>query len=253
MQGDHRREKAAQPGKRYALLIDVAGEEEFGSTAAAMASNSRRDSTALTVIWVDTRDQDRLPIYRVVDRMLWTGVKHFTLLDEFVRLARVVWRAGYQVVIDATGIGLELLPFLEERLGDRKSGKVIPVDRFTFTQVSKSELVWNFIGLIESGRFLEYLEADETTQAERNVTQRYLAEIKGIVLSTSDTTGKLVSWGAPPGRGHDDLVVSAVMTAHLTKLDLRPRIARAGQFRVLSSELGIFQFPVSRFPFPESG
>ena len=225
MQGDHRREKSAQPGKRYALLIDVAGEEEFGTTAAAMASNSRRDSTALTVVWIDIRDQARQPVYRVVDRMLWTGTKHFTLLDELVRLARVVWKAD-QVVIDATGIGMGLSSFLEERLGDRKTGKVVPVDRFTFTQVSKSELVWNFIGLIESGRFLEYLEADETTQPDRIVTQRYLAEMKGIVFSTSDTTGKLVSWGAPPGRGHDDLVVSAVMTAQLTKLDVRPRIAR---------------------------
>ena len=223
MQGDHERERAAKPGQRYALTIDVAGEEEFGMDAASMASNSRRDSTALTVIRIDRTSTP--VIYRVVDRMLWTGKKFHELQDEIVRLAREVWKADH-VVIDATGIGAGLASYLDHQLSDRSGGKVIPVKRFVFTGQSKSELAWNFIGLVDSGRYLEYLEDPTRTQAEQNVTQRFIAEMKGCVFTMTDGPGKLVSWGAPPGRGHDDLAVSAVMTAELDKFNHKPRIAR---------------------------
>ena len=53
MQGDHPRRHRAEPGRRYALLIDVAGEDEGGGSAEDFASGSRRDSTALTVVEVD--------------------------------------------------------------------------------------------------------------------------------------------------------------------------------------------------------
>ena len=46
MQGEHLRRQRAEPGMRYALLIDVAGEDEGGGSAGAFASGSRRDSTA---------------------------------------------------------------------------------------------------------------------------------------------------------------------------------------------------------------
>ncbi|HQY31866.1 MAG TPA: hypothetical protein PK691_11285, partial [Thermomicrobiales bacterium] len=142
MQGDHSRESQAQPGQRYAFLIDVAGEEEFGMTAEAMASNSRRDSTALTVVRIDR--PNAFPVYHVVDRMLWTGTKHVQLQDEIVRLARETWKVD-RILIDKTGIGAGLTSFLTHALADRAAGRVIPVHGLHFSAQMKSEMVWNFI------------------------------------------------------------------------------------------------------------
>ncbi|HET7092132.1 MAG TPA: hypothetical protein VFI22_01610, partial [Thermomicrobiales bacterium] len=51
--GDHPRRHRAEPGKRYALLLDVAGEEESAFGPASFLANARRDSTALTVVEVE--------------------------------------------------------------------------------------------------------------------------------------------------------------------------------------------------------
>nr|MBA2278239.1 hypothetical protein [Chloroflexia bacterium] len=48
MAGDHPRRHRAEPGRRYALLLDVAGEEEAGTGPRAFDDAARRDSTALT-------------------------------------------------------------------------------------------------------------------------------------------------------------------------------------------------------------
>ena len=55
LRGDHPRRHHAESGKRYALLIDVAGEEETGTGPLAFDDASRRDSTAVTVVEVERR------------------------------------------------------------------------------------------------------------------------------------------------------------------------------------------------------
>ena len=89
------------------------------------------------------------PRYEVVRRYLWTGVKHTTLYHQLVDLAREVWRARY-VVVDATGVGAGLSSFLRSALGERV---VLP---FVFSLSSKSQLGWDFLGIIDSGRFKDY-------------------------------------------------------------------------------------------------
>ena len=54
LQGEHPRIHQAQPGKRYAGLLDVVGEEEEGSGPEAFDNASWRDSTALTIVEVET-------------------------------------------------------------------------------------------------------------------------------------------------------------------------------------------------------
>lgn len=94
MQGEHERTHRAEPGRQYALLVDVAGEEEAGSGPLAFRSKRRRDSTALTVVEVDTGSrEDGRAVYRVVDRQQWTGVPHRDLHNTLVDLARRVWQA----------------------------------------------------------------------------------------------------------------------------------------------------------------
>ena len=85
MRGAHSPRSEPEPGKTYAFLIDVAGEDEeqTGDIAAAALSNPARDATALTIVEVDTATlSDPLvaaPTYRALDRHLWTGHKHTTL------------------------------------------------------------------------------------------------------------------------------------------------------------------------------
>ncbi|HEU5329271.1 MAG TPA: hypothetical protein VFU78_14330, partial [Thermomicrobiales bacterium] len=53
LQGDHPRQRRPTPGRAYALLLDVAGEDEAGGLLAS--PTGRRDSTALTVVEVRSR------------------------------------------------------------------------------------------------------------------------------------------------------------------------------------------------------
>jgi hypothetical protein len=220
MQGDHPRQYRAEPGGRYALLVDVAGEEESGASAEAFAAGDRRDSTALTVVQLG---EGRLPVYRVVNRMRWSGTRHTVLCDQLVDLARNVWKAE-RVVIDATGVGAGLASFLEARLAERSAGRVIPVEKFIFSLGSKSQLGWDFIGLIGTGRYKEYRDPAPVGSVERAITEAFWAELTAIDYAVLTGPGKMMRWGAT--RGHDDLVTSAALVAQLEGIDLRKRIAK---------------------------
>jgi hypothetical protein len=238
MRGDHPRRHRAEAGKRYALLLDVAGEEEAGTGPVASSAGERRDSTALTVVEVEessgrgveknegspTRLLDfptsRLPVYRVVDRMAWTGVRHTALHAQLVDLARDVWRASV-VVVDATGVGAGLASFLAAALGERRGpGRAIAVVPFIFTAASKSALGWNFLGLIDAGRFKEYADDGD------GLTRLFQEQLAATTYETPAGPGKPLRWSVPAARGHDDLVMSAALVATLDGIDWRSRTAR---------------------------
>lgn len=214
LQGDHPRQHRATSGKRYALLLDVAGEEEHGGMLSGF-STSRRDSTALTVVEVDlTGRQDGRPLYRVVDRRAWTGIRHAELHAHLVELATNVWRASW-IVVDATGIGAGLASFLQASLR-RTAIRVVP---FTFTASSKSQLGWDFVGLIETGRYKEYAEDGDA------LTGEFRDQLAATEYAVRSGPGNSIQWGVPASAGHDDLVLSAALVAALDELDPRPRIA----------------------------
>lgn len=214
MQGRHARQYTATPGKHYALLLDIAGEEEQGGDHEGFSTN-RRDSTALTVVEVDTDARsDGRPLYRVVDRRAWTGIRHADLHAHIVALATEVWHARW-IVVDATGIGAGLGSFLTASF-KRANVKVIP---FVFTASSKSKLGWDFVSLIETGRFKDY--ADDT----QPITQEWKAQLGATEYTVRKGPGNSMQWGVPESAGHDDLVLSAALTAALDTVDLRPRIA----------------------------
>jgi hypothetical protein len=245
MCGDHPRRFRAEPGHRYALLIDVAGEEETGTGPLAFNDASRRDSTAVTVVEVGSGFEVRslrneatsqaspnpeprtpnLPVYRVVDRMAWTGEKHTALHARIVDLAREVWRASV-VVVDATGVGAGLASFLAAALGDRRGGRIpVMVMPYLFTAQSKSALGWDFLALIDGGRFKEYADDSATGTPEGQLTALYWEQLRATTYETVPGPGKLLRWSVPAARGHDDLVVSAALTAVLDDVDWRPRTA----------------------------
>lgn len=223
VQGDHLRRRRGEPGKRYALLVDVAGEEE-GAMPGVWLPGSRRDSTAVTVVEIDADGEGTeggLPMYRIVDRMAWTGSRHTQVQAQVADLARNVWRAS-AVVVDATGVGAGLASFLAAALGERRGhggGRVIPVIPFTFTAASKSALGWDLVALIDGGRLKEYADDGDA------LTREFRAQLGAVEFATPPGPGHPLRWGVPAGRGHDDLVMSAALVSVLDGMSWERRVA----------------------------
>ena len=221
MRGGHPRRHEPEAGKRYALLIDVAGEDEEagGPLERALLQNKRRDATGLTVVAVEIA-YGLLPRYRAVDRKFWLGTKHTALHGQIVALARH-WKAMF-VVVDATGVGAGLSSFLVKTLGE----KVIPV---LFSPKVKSDLGWDFVGVVETGRYQDYLDDGEPD------TRQFWYEVENCEYRIRQGPGKLMSWGVWEtlafdgliARGHDDLLISAALTAVLDKQEW-PGVGESG-------------------------
>lgn len=218
MRGTHPRQRSASAGRVYAMLVDVAGAEETAGQgySDALPATRYRDSTALTVVEVDLSSLDDpallRPSYRVVDRRTWTGTPHPQLFAALLDLARTVWAARW-VVVDATGVGAGLAGFLQNALPAR----VVP---FVFSAQSKSQLGWDFLALVDGGRYKEYSEDGEAD------TGLFWAQVEACSSQAGEGPGRLLRWSVEDPALHDDLLVSAALCAVLDRQDWRPRIAR---------------------------
>jgi hypothetical protein len=218
MHGDHNRRHAPISGRKHALLIDVGGEDEAEGDGITrqLLENPKRDATALTVVEAQVTSPfgfpGQLPTYLVRDRQLWIGTKHTALQDQIIALANH-WHAVW-VLIDATGVGAGLASFLAKALG----AAVIPV---VFSPKTKSDLGWKFIGVVESGRYHDYVD-DLATE-----TRQFWHEVERCQYAVRPGPGHMLSWGVQDSpaydgiiaHGHDDLLVSAAMCALLDDLD----------------------------------
>lgn len=212
MRGDHPRLDAPEPGHRYAFLLDVAGEDENAGDAQerAMLTNPRRDATALTIVRVEPQP-DSLPHYYVVDRHIWLGVKHTALHAQILTMARA-WHPGW-ILVDSTGVGAGLSAFLAQALGET----VLPV---LFTPKRKSDIGWTFLAIVETGRYHDYTDDQEPD------TRQFWHEVEACQYRVREGPQKSIAWGnwetpAYDGliaRGHDDLLISAALTAILDDL-----------------------------------
>lgn len=227
MRGDHLMQSPPGiPGLPCALLIDVAGEDESAagdSSQALLRTTAARDATALTVVQVDINPQG-LPLYRVVQRYLWVGLKHTDLYAQVLSLAEL-WYARC-LVVDATGVGAGFTSFLRAQLGER----VIP---FVFSAASKSALGWDFLSIVDSGRFQDHrpllsppfpdLQAEFWRQCSYCTYQVSHAPARHMRWGVSDGTRHLAT-GEPV---HDDLLISAALCARLEPLHWTPGIPAA--------------------------
>jgi len=214
MQGKHPAAPAPKDGSIYAAALDVAGEDEavLSDPAAAFTagtdalSNPTRDSTSLTIFEIDTSTVDdpliRKPSYNVINRYSWIGTKHARLYGE-IKAILELFDVRYSVV-DATGVGAGMCSFLNAALGD----KVIP---FEFNSHTKSDLLWDFLGIINSGRYKEYYPPDA----------EFWRQVQFCEFEILEGPQKRVKWGVPDGTRdpatgglvHDDLLISAAMCA----------------------------------------
>jgi len=219
----------------FALTIDVAGEDEALEGEALRAANPRKDSTVVTVARVDLGALDDpllgLPRYEVVNRYGWTGRQHADLYAAILDLVEQ-WQA-VAVVVDATGVGAGLASFLQRRLGTarppsagsaqseragaarhaiRAQGLVLPVE---FNLASKSDLGWDFLGLIETGRFKDYVEDGAPD------TRQFWREVEACEFEVLPGPGQRMRWGVRDPALHDDYLISAALVSHLDALDWR--------------------------------
>ena len=235
-----------QPGRLYAFLLDVAGQDEkVGDNSAptdGSLANPRRDATALTIVEIDLSsladELIRRPTYRPRDRRLWVGTRHTRLYAELKALA-ALWKPR-TIVVDATGIGAGLSAFLSRAF----PGQVIP---FTFTSASKSRLGWDFLSIVDTGRWKEGTHpeppghqpmgstfcppADDSAahQAARELFFKQLANCQYEIQPGAEQT---MRWGVPDGASdpdsgeplHDDLVISAALSAVLDRQDWSPAL-----------------------------
>ena len=110
--------------------------------------------------------------------------------------------------------------FLERSL----PGRVFP---FTFNSVSKSQLGWDFLGIVDSGRWREPLLPDSLPTPQRRHQQEFLQQLKACTFEVLEGAEQRMRWGVPDGSRdaetgetlHDDWVLSAALCARLEKLD----------------------------------
>jgi hypothetical protein len=248
MQASHEPRLQPESGLLYAFLIDIAGEDESGSQSldqtlfaekqfkqtkfkqttfaqtgidgaergTGTLKNPNRDSTALTIVEVDLStladDLIKAPRYLVRQRQLWTGTKHTDLYARIKDLAET-WGPRY-IVVDATGVGVGLSSFLDKAF----PGQVLP---FIFTGSSKSSLGWDFLSVIETGRYKEYTLPPD--KGEPDLQSLFYRQCRGAQMEILPGPERRMRWGVPEGMRdeasgellHDDLLISAALCALL--------------------------------------
>lgn len=212
------------PESIYALLLDVAGEDEGvrGIDGSLSMANPARDATALTLveIQIDNDDKKSLPVYSPIKRWQWIGENHVKL-QTLIRDIALEWKVR-AVVVDATGVGAGLASFLDRAL----PGRVTP---FIFNSASKSELGWEFLAIVDSGRWQEPVFADLPGNDQLKHQKEFFAQLSACQYEVSDNARRTMKWGVPesarhPVSGeplHDDWILSAALCAVLEKMDLR--------------------------------
>jgi len=219
MRGDHPPLLSPRPGFAYAFLLDVAGGDEAatdlggGLDYTADLRNPGRDATALTILEIDTSTLSdeliRAPSYLVVARKLWIGTSHSGLYAQIKALI-AHWQPRY-LVIDATGVGAGLASFLSRAYPQ----KVIP---FQFNASSKSKLGWDFLAIIETGRFKDHHPSENSP--EQAV---FWQQVEHARMDIRPGPQRTMKWGVPdsmrdPRTGeliHDDLLISAALCSLL--------------------------------------
>jgi hypothetical protein len=149
--GVHPRMRQPAPGKSYIAGIDLAGEAETENQDYLTPGQIRQDATIVTIGEMDFSFRtDILPQPRILitEHYRWTGKKHAELYPQLLDILKNVWHCR-RVVVDATGVGEPVAAFLHHALGSKVVG-------FKFTAPAKSELGFNLLAAINSGRLKMY-------------------------------------------------------------------------------------------------
>jgi hypothetical protein len=208
MLGDQPAQAEPIPGHIYAISIDVGGQDEALLNLDGMG-NPGRDYVTIGITDIDLSALETLqaPIYRRVKRLEFQGINHVQVFGILAALVDT-WKIQY-IVIDATGVGEGLWGMCAKRYPTR----TIPVK---FSQQTKSEIGYAFIGMIETGRFRDCDTTERVAEQYENCESEILIGPArtmrwGVKDGTrSQATGELV---------HDDHIVMDALTTQLDLLE----------------------------------
>ena len=219
MKGTHLQLLEPEADKLYGFTIDVAGEDEAATMDVSEdridLMNKQRDSTTLTIFEVDLSTlEDELiaaPTYLVRNRFEWIGLRHSTLYVKIKALVEL-WQPRY-LAIDATGVGAGLSSFFEKAYPE----KILP---YTFNSATKSQLGWDFLAVVETGRFKDHAPAASPEQ------ETFWLQIQHMQMEIRPGPNRSMKWMVPDGTRdpstgeliHDDLVISAALCALFDEL-----------------------------------
>jgi len=198
LSGEHSRKHQPDRTKFYIAGIDLAGEAEDAEDAYLRALKPRQDSTVVSIGELDfsvCSGVIKQPLINVVEHYRWTGRRHTELYSQMVDILKNVWRCR-KIVVDATGVGEPVSSFLRQALG----GRVSP---FTFTQRSKSELGFNLLAAINSGRLKVY-KGDGSVES-----QEFWFEMEKA--KSQYRANQTMNFYVDPSQGHDDFLMSLAL------------------------------------------
>lgn len=214
LQGVHDRHRSRQPGRVYVAGIDLAGEAEDIQDVMLSSTSPQRDSTVLTVAELIMGEPDspfKQPRLEIVEIYSWTGIPHHQLYAQLVSLLKDTWACS-RVVVDSTGIGQPVASFLRKELGSRRA---VP---FVFTQRSKSDIGFELLAYVNSGR-VRVFKGDGSTEYQQFWHQ---VEKARSLYRPSQTMNFFVD----VTEGHDDYLMSLALLVEAAREYRPPRQAK---------------------------
>ena len=116
-----------------------------------------------------------------------------------VHLLKNVWKCR-RVVVDATGVGAGVAAFLRKSLGTSI------VKPFTFTARSKSDLGFDLLAAINSGRLHTY-KPDGSPESTEFWSQ--ISKARSVIRPN-----QTINFFVEPSQGHDDFLSSLALLVH---------------------------------------
>ncbi|MBM3153979.1 MAG: hypothetical protein FJ008_01445 [Chloroflexi bacterium] len=214
MMGNHSRLHHPQQTGIFVAGIDFAGESEQLEDEVLIRPG--RDATVITIAQVTPPEANSPypePLINILEHYSWLGQNHASLHPQMVDILKNVWNCRY-VVADATGIGEPITSFLRRSLGN----KIVP---FKFTQKSKSELGFDLLAAVNSGRLKLYLQ--DGSEEYRQV----LSELERA--RSTYRPNQTLNFFVDAADGHDDYLMSLALVVHAANR-CQPRVAK-GQSR----------------------
>lgn len=198
-QGEHPRIRRPTPPGIFIAGVDFAGESE--QLEDEILTRPGRDATVITVGEViPPTPPNTHPSVKVLEHYSWVGKKHSDLYPQMLDIIRM-WGCT-KVACDATGIGEPLTSFLRKNLGPK-------VEPFKFTQSSKSQLGFDLLAAINSGRLKAYKQDDSEDYQELMFE---MTKAKSVYRPN-----QTLNFFVDPSEGHDDYLISLALLVHASK------------------------------------
>ena len=199
LRGSHHRISAPVAGQTYVAGVDLAGESEQSDNLQFKANAPFKDSTVVTIGELRSTNGGHgspLPSVRVVEHFWWTGLPQTENFSRLLHILSEVWGCR-RVVVDATGIGAGVADFLRKSIGPSI------VKPFTFTARSKSDLGFDLLAAINSGRLQTY-KPDGSPESTEFWSQ--ISKARRTVRPN-----QTINFFVDPAQGHDDFLSSLAL------------------------------------------